>query len=381
MIKPELLKSFPARRIKPVDGMAVTAQVWEEAHEYHRQQQRYHALLGHRPGILVGLEVIASQPPGTAVYVLPGLAIGPEGDIIVLSEPTPFDMGTTAEGSFCLYLTYDESRPMAMGNSDEADQPLYIRAEFGLEAGQAPPAAGGLELARVRRSSRMAPIADALDPAHPGSNAIDLRFRPQLPVAPEPVASIAVSYVGGSDCPHGAGLDNLARFAHQGGQMRVSVDDAVPLDGGLPSYALVCVAGLGAFDLTTGQMTALYDYVRQGGTLFLEACRRNVPAGDAPADASFRGLLATLGIPTKDVLPGAALLAEPHFFAAPPAGFEPGATPQVAQGDGVIHSTADYGCLWAGQSRGRAPAREEIRSALEWGTNILAYALARRAKA
>ena len=255
------------------------------------------------------------------MYVLPGMAISPEGDVILLNDPTPFDLSTTAEGLLCLFLTYNESRPMAMSNSDEADQPLFIRAEFGLEAGQRPPAAGGLELARVRRSSRTAPIADAFDPAHPGANAIDLRFRQQLPVTFEPVASIAVSYVGGSDCQHGAGLDNLARFAHHGGYLRASVDDGVPLDSNLPSYTLVCLAGLGAFDLTTDQMTALYDYIRQGGTLFIETCRQHMPVGDPPADTSFRSLLATLGIPVRDMLPGDAVLAEPHFFAAPPPGF------------------------------------------------------------
>ena len=51
--------------------MAVTAQVWEEAHEYHRQQLRFHALLSHRPGILAGLEVIASQPPGSRCTCCP----------------------------------------------------------------------------------------------------------------------------------------------------------------------------------------------------------------------------------------------------------------------------------------------------------------------
>ena len=153
----DLLRSYPVRRIKPVDGMAVTAQVWEEAHEFHRQQQRYHALLSHGQGILAGLEVIASQPPSSVVYVLPGIAIGPEGDVILLNEPTPFDLGATAEGLLCLFLTYNESRPMAMGSSDQGDQPLFIRTEFGLEAAQRLPASGGLELARVRRSRARRP--------------------------------------------------------------------------------------------------------------------------------------------------------------------------------------------------------------------------------
>ncbi len=71
----DLLQEFPAKRIKPVDGLAVTAKVWEEAHEYHRQRQRFHAMLNHGAGVVTGLEVIASDPPDTAVYVQPGIAL------------------------------------------------------------------------------------------------------------------------------------------------------------------------------------------------------------------------------------------------------------------------------------------------------------------
>ena len=41
MANPEqFLQALPAKRIKPADGMSVTADVWEEAHDYHRHQLR-----------------------------------------------------------------------------------------------------------------------------------------------------------------------------------------------------------------------------------------------------------------------------------------------------------------------------------------------------
>jgi hypothetical protein len=49
-------------------------------------------------------------------------------------------------------------------------------------------------------------------------------------------------------------------------------------------------------------------------------------------------------------------------------------------GEGVILSACDYGCLWQGERRGQAASREEIRAAHEWGSNIIAYAAARRAQ-
>ena len=45
------------------------------------------------------------------------------------------------------------------------------------------------------------------------------------------------------------------------------------------------------------------------------------------------------------------------------------------------HSTADYGCLWQGERRSGAAGREAIRSAHEFGGNLLALAEARRQKA
>ena len=59
----ELLQKYPTRRIKPVNGMAVTAEVWEEAHEYHRQSQGLQTVFSRGAGILAGLEVIAGDPP------------------------------------------------------------------------------------------------------------------------------------------------------------------------------------------------------------------------------------------------------------------------------------------------------------------------------
>ena len=100
----ELLQRYPTKRIKPVDGMAVTSEVWEEAHEYHRQSQGCHALFSHGPGILAGLEVIASDPPDTSVYILPGIAIDPVGQTIVLPQPVAYDIGHEMEG--LLYLAF-----------------------------------------------------------------------------------------------------------------------------------------------------------------------------------------------------------------------------------------------------------------------------------
>src|SRR5207247_1232868 len=121
-------------RIKAVDGMAVTADVWEEAHEYHRQQQQLHARFGHGPGVLSGLEVVASDPPDTAMYIRPGVAIDAAGHTIVLAEALSYDVAGAPVGRFYLLLTFSESRPRSDNGQSQEGAPLYVHAEFGLEA-------------------------------------------------------------------------------------------------------------------------------------------------------------------------------------------------------------------------------------------------------
>src|SRR5215217_7485196 len=101
MLTRDILSVFPNKRIRAIDGMAVTADVWEEAHDYHRQLNRLHTVLHHGPGIVTGLEVIASEPADNSVYLLPGLAVDSIGQTILVPEPRAYSLGN-AEG--LLYL-------------------------------------------------------------------------------------------------------------------------------------------------------------------------------------------------------------------------------------------------------------------------------------
>ena len=379
MDKNELLQVFPTRRIQPVDGLAVTAAVWEEAHDYHRLRQRFHNLLGHGPGILTGLEVIASDPPDTSVYILPGVAIDTGGEVITLGEPVAYDLGA-AQGPLYLLLTYGEGPPRAGTGPGPASETLYVHAEFGIETRPSLTDAVGVELARIRRQAREAPIADAQDPEQPAPNEIDLRFRREIGAAPQEVASMAVCYVGGAaNERHGRGASTLGRAMRHAAKTPLWVDDDVSLGQELGSYTLVYLVGQAAFALSPDEMNALYAYLQEGGTVFFESCRQS--PGAEEADGAFLDLLGSLGIQLEAVEPGHPLLSEPHLFAAPPPGFATAGEPKLLAVAGVILSSHDYGCLWQGEHHGGAPSREEIRAAHEWGHNLVAYALRRRREA
>jgi hypothetical protein len=371
VISEELLKKFPTKRIKPFDGMAITAHTWEEAHEFHRLQHRFHALCGHGAGIVTGLEVIASDPPDTSVYVLPGIAVDPLGQTIVLPQPVSYDIGREMEGLLYVLLSYGESRPRAGEDNPQADDPKYIHAEFSLFARTVLPSGPWVELARVTRQSRDAPFYNVRNWANPGLNEIDLRFRREVGAPPE--VSLATCYMGAETArSHGLGITYLAQAINRLRSYRVTVMDNVALAPGIESNTLIYLVGQGAFELSPGQMNGLYNFVQRGrGTLLIESL-------DPTAESIFLNMLKTLGLPLEPIPAGHRVLTDPYLFAVPPAGFETQGSPRVSLGDGVIFSTHSYGRLWQGQQRDGVPSREQIRAAIEWGTNIIAYAAYRR---
>ncbi|MCS7060123.1 MAG: DUF4159 domain-containing protein [Anaerolineae bacterium] len=377
-----LWQSIPVQRLKPIDGLVITASVWEEAHEYHRLRQRAHELLAHGCGILTGLEVVASDPPDTTVYIRPGAAIDPHGELIVVPHPLAYDFGQ-AQGDLHLLLTYAEREVGAVPSTSGETDPLrvYIHTGYQVEACVGLPAGAHIELARVRRYNRQAPIFNATVPAHPGLNEIDLRSRHMVKTSTRHTAGIAVCYVADEPLKDAvradrlAGVDALVRFACATASTDFWADDDVLLTAPLDQYALVYLNVIGPARLSTEEMNGLYAYLRQGGTVLMESCRHR---GDGAAGHSMLlDALASLGIQPLEVQAGHPLLGDPWMFATVPAGYADGSG-RLLVGDGVILSECDYGNVWCGTRQGRPATREEIRAAHELGVNILTYALRRK---
>ncbi len=373
MSREETLQQFPLKKIKASNGMAVTAEVWEESHAYHYQQQRLHSLFGHGAGIVTGLDVIASDPPDTSVYILPGIAVDSTGQTVVLPQPVSYDIGDELEGLLYVLLSYGESRPRPADGAGQADGVMYVHTEFSIFARTALPTTPVVELARIQRQSRKATFQDAVNPSQPGLNEIDVRFRQEVGAPHE--ATVAVCYLGEADKKHGLGANYLARALNNSGRFRVQIDDDVPLAPGVEKNTLIYVVGAGKFELSRGQINGLTNYIQKGsGTVLIEA-------SNAAAGAVFMGFLDAAGLGIDTLSPGHRLLTEPYLFGAAPPGYETQGKPQVSVGEGVIFSTCEYGRLWQGERRGGPASREEIRSAMEWGGNIISYALERQRRA
>jgi hypothetical protein len=375
MSRQRLLTRFPRRRISPLDGMAVTADIWREAHDYHLAQQRLLTLSLHGAGIVTGLEVIASDPPSQRIYILPGIAIDPDGNMIVLPEPVAYDLSGLRDGKLHILITYEESRPQPL-NGKYGDQPFYIHTGYNIEAVMDSVESPQIEIARIDLNAGSV-VRNAANSLRPAANEIDMRRRLEIgPMARQSV-SVGVAYLSRMGNSHGRGLLNLARAASQQGTLSVGVDDGVDLAQDLAGYTLIALVAKDRFQLDVSVVNALFNFTRNGGTLFIESCHREGSTSPA-SDPVFTDLLGSFGARPATVGAGHELLQNPHLFSHPPLGYETSGTPALRESAGIIFSSYDYGCLWAGDQRSGPADRETIRSAVEWGQNLIHYAMRRR---
>jgi len=365
MSNDNLLNNFPKKRIKPYDGMSVTADVWNQAHEYHQRVNQAHNLFFHGAGILIGLEVVASDPPDRMVFILPGVAVDSNGKVTVLSEPVAYDLGDEVEGPLYLTIIHKESSQGVKKNSDGSTL-SYIQDEFLITARQSLPENPMVELARFTRENRKSPINDATDSKTPGINEIDLRYRRKIQMQSEQLLTAAVIYLGDLKNPvHGKGLMRVSEEFRRNNQINLVIDDHTQLDRGILGYSFLYLVGKGKFQLTKTQIKGLQGYINLGGFLFMESC-------DSIAEESFKNMMNEIELPVSAPIENPhSLLNSPNFFVTPPGGYE--VEGKLILSAGGVLSTYNYGQLWAGEGKERIPTREEIRSASEIAENIIHY--------
>jgi len=354
------LNSFPKRQIKPYDGMSITAAVWAEAHEEHRQTERAHNLFLHGSGIITGLEVVANDPPDKHVFISPGIAIDSGGNVIELTEPVAYDFGNTTEGTLYLLLGYGERE---IGGVQKESR--YLQSEFVVAARSTMPKRASVELGRITISDKDESINDAKDPNHPALNELDLRFR--NPVGPDQktIARVALCKLGQGDASGFAGWDFLGREFERNTSYKLILDQNVPITDALLGYQLAFITGGDEVQVTDEEVGILNQYLSQGNKLILES------QNDASHQA-FQELLEKLNR-TLDPLPGeSSLLTTPHLFTSPPDGLSGN---QLMLDSQVIYSNAGYSLAWAGGSGEVQLSRSDIRTAHEWGQNMLHFCL------
>lgn len=134
------------KRVRYVAGQLLSPVDFEQEQDYARTKHRRHNLLLHGTGIVSGLRVsLEPQPNGDPlVAVSPGVAIGPDGEELVVCERLT---NRLPQGPFCyvtLHLAERESAIQAGGQASRIEE----LAESAIHASVPP---GHLALARVGR--------------------------------------------------------------------------------------------------------------------------------------------------------------------------------------------------------------------------------------
>jgi len=377
MVKDDLL-SQRITGIQPFNELPIDADVWREAHGQHHSHRLLHSAWAHRPGIVYGLEVVSSRAADREIVVAPGVAIDGQGRTILLSEPVRFI--PEEKGQAYVILAYEDTldarSEVLVGTGKK-----YYRLVEGRQVilTKELPKTSYLELARIDRSGKEKPIREAKNPFDPAEDELNLLYR-QLAFphcyADGGIAELALLPLAdpGAWKPNRAGLTNLIREANgQGFHLGFEGTFNLRTAGNEDDALMLYVSCGGEFQPMSAEQTdGLRRYLDNGGTVFAEAA-----GGAAGFAKSFAAIAEAVGAKLQDVGDEPRLLGSHLLFPAPPPGAASNGSLRADLDRGVFLSTHDYGGAW----QGRQGNRDLIRTAVEFGMNVVAYAARRRREA
>lgn len=361
----------PLSRLIPHEGLVIDVATWNAAHDYHALSQRLHVMSMHSAGVVTGLEVVAWDPPDNSVVINPGVAVDPEGRVIIVGQPQHFQLQVSDAGVHYLVLQYrevaaDASHALADGDS----QRRFVLEAYRLEERRQLPDGPYVELARVQVSGRGSRITEARDPSNPGPDEIDLRYRMAAGIRKlgrVRIGMVPLEITASNQVLHSAGAMGLVRAINNTTDYQAEFRGSVNLNQEIADCDLLLMAGQQEFTFAQEWLLVLRKFLERGGVLLGESC-----GGGAAFRESFVQLVEKLGRELALVERGHPLFTTHHLFAQAPEGAQGPA--QLAASDDVIYSSGDYGCLWEGGRPDKPASREAIRSALELGTNLGIYA-------
>ena len=366
---PRYLNRQQMKRLSPFEGLMIDVQAWADAHLYHQEQQRLHALALHGAGIVTGLEVTANLTPDLSVIIHPGLAVDPDGNVILVTRAQRYHLQPKERGIIYLIIEFREIPTDRVAYGGE--QPTRLVEAYRIQQRDSLPDTPHVELARVRLESAGGPVVDAEDPHSPGANAVDGRYRQVAAVRLRDEVALGAIIPKGGQPPELAlrGLRNLARELALGEDYRAAYRGLVQLGRDAGDCTVLYLAGSGSLTLDQTELATIGVFVQSGGVLLAESL------GGGGFATGIKVLAERLGTKLAAVQRGHPLLDTRYPFAVPPPGAAAG---DVLEGGGVILSGLDYGSAWAGGSPSQPLGRAAIRDALEFGVNVVAYGEARR---
>lgn len=392
---PPKLKTF--ERFQPIKGTLITSKLWQLAHDYHRRRQNIHYQSISQPGIVCGLGVrpvsaivskkdLAEYKDGRWIQVQPGIAIDLEGNLIVVDQPRPYrisrELGAGTEALVYIVISYRDPDSI-----DRAQQNTIIQEFFRLETRVDPPSPHEVELCRIALKEPVKQITVPQNLFNPGANEIDLNYRIQAQPRAQAVVRVAqvlhgdpkyMRHYGGllvlcqameGLCPTLKALQPL-RTDNMVDQVTFSPGD---FRDDFQNYDLLYLTGEQQALSVEGQVfEALKNYLlNKGGVLVVDA-----PANATALIKTTEILAEKLGMSLQTASKRShPIFLQPFTFSALP--IVKGREIQVAMSDGIILIQGDLASAW-GPDQERKLTRSEIRTAQEFGVNLLHYAWRRR---
>ncbi|HEY7268322.1 MAG TPA: DUF4159 domain-containing protein [Dehalococcoidia bacterium] len=353
------LTRFRLRRVNPYRGLIIDETTWADAHDYHRDHLRLHALAFHSAGIVAGLEVRPTPSQPGSVDIAAGVALDAEGNMIVVGQDRRVAFDGIEAGNVYIALTYVENRVNAEADAPKGAPMNRIVESYKIEAVNKPIEEPAVELARMTWSSAEAVLKAAADPAEPRADEIDLRFRVMARAARPATVNVGM-VTGEGDNSHVRGLTNLMREIDNVAGYQARFRGVVDLEGGGASSDLLylCAPVLGDNAITT-----VASHLGRGGTVVSDACQAN----EAEVSKASMQMAERLGLHLKPLKLGDPLLDSRYPFAEAPDGAAAG---DVLTSGRFVLSQRDYGCAWAGAAAKKTLPRDTVRAALEWGVNL-----------
>jgi hypothetical protein len=391
------MTQFPPPPLQPLeqlfvkDGLMITADRWRCAHTYHQQRQNmlYQAI--NQPGIVTGLGVCAIPAPEEVpakyrdqrwLEVQPGLAIDISGNPIVVTHPVAFRIASgesVALEPITVYLVISHVDPQNLVHREE---PETVQETFRLDEKTDLPSHNEIELCRIQIQPGAVLIQSPEEVLSPRINQIDLRYRLQPQSRAGSMVTVGVLTSAGSEDIRDAGQRISDRHRTNLTALLESLDGLYPSLRG----QVVQTVGMGqieqsdrdllfasASSISENDIDALKGYLDTGGTLLLEAV-----AGDSETLEVIQTIAQRLGLFLRSLLELSEqhpLKTKPFLFSELPNAYEQEI--QLLVDGGLIVLVGELSASWGASSQLAMP-RSEIRTAQEFGINLLHYASRRR---
>lgn len=180
-------------RLQISDGMTINADRWQQSHNYHRHRQNFQYQALYESGIVYGLGVaiVPEQPDGRLLQVQPGIAIDVSGNPIVVPRPEEFRLDSDpSEGQTRLvYLVVNHVDPDDLRRNPSAktvQETFRIVEKLHLDPHD-------VEICRIELQSGVTQLQAPLNVFSPGLNQLD--FRGRQPPQPQPQFRVQVGQV------------------------------------------------------------------------------------------------------------------------------------------------------------------------------------------